>query len=82
MTAMLNWYRAGRRAPARERAGSIDCRALVVWGAKDAFLTPELGAATAACFPRGRLVTLEASHWLHLEQPAAVNELLHKKLAG
>ncbi len=82
MTAMLNWYRAGLRAPARERAGTIDCRALVVWGAKDAYLTEELGAATAACFTRARLVTLEASHWLHLEQPAAVNELLLSFLAG
>jgi len=82
MTAMLNWYRAGLRIPVRERAGRIDCPALVVWGAQDAFLTEELGAATAAYFPRGRLVTLAASHWLHLERPAEVNELLLEFLRG
>jgi pimeloyl-ACP methyl ester carboxylesterase len=82
MTAMLNWYRAGLRVHVSQRAGHIDCPALVIWGAKDAFLTAPLGAATTEYFPHGRLVTLEASHWLHLEQPTAVNELLVSFLAG
>ncbi len=78
ITAMINWYRAyvrhSRGEPPRV---SIKPPTLLIWGAKDRFLGRELAQASIDTCEDGRLVFLEeATHWVHLDRPDAVNEQL------
>jgi pimeloyl-ACP methyl ester carboxylesterase len=78
LTAMINWYRAALRArPATLPNPRVRVPALIVWGAKDAFLVrPAATSALAAC-DQGRLEFLEeATHWVQHEEPDRVNRLL------
>lgn len=82
LTAMLNWYRAlrysGRLAWPRI-AGPVQ----VIWGKKDAFLKARLAELSMHECAHGQLHFFpEATHWVHLEEPAAVNELLLKFMAA
>jgi len=85
LASMLNWYRAAARAggDAAALTRSVAVPALLVWGAEDAALVPELAAASIAYCPQGRLARLpEAGHWVQAEAPAAVNRLLLDWLAA
>jgi pimeloyl-ACP methyl ester carboxylesterase len=84
LTAMLDWYRAALRHPARARRGPrIVTPTLILWGIHDVALEPSLAAASAARCADVRLVRFEdATHWLHLEEPARVNDLLLGFLEG
>jgi pimeloyl-ACP methyl ester carboxylesterase len=76
MTAMLDWYRALRRKPRLARA-RIAAPTLILWGLRDRFLEPGLAEESLSLCEQGRLVRFEnASHWLHLEEPEAVNAAL------
>jgi pimeloyl-ACP methyl ester carboxylesterase len=78
LTSMINWYRALlRRSPKSVAAGRIDVPTLLVWGAKDTALTPELAQPSIQRCTRGELVMLEdVGHWLLHEAPERVNPLL------
>jgi pimeloyl-ACP methyl ester carboxylesterase len=79
LTGMLNWYRAAFR---RHRLGkqamkNISIPVRILWGKQDAFLEPELAQLSLQLCEQGELLYFgDATHWLHQEEPAAVNKLL------
>ncbi|HEX2136049.1 MAG TPA: alpha/beta hydrolase [Microvirga sp.] len=76
LTAALNWYRALPRRPALPQP-RVSAPTLVLWGVRDRFLEVGLAEASLALCDAGRLVRLDrASHWLHLEEAARVNDEL------
>jgi pimeloyl-ACP methyl ester carboxylesterase len=82
LTAMLNWYRALRyqRNPSEtdhHRLHYITTPVLLIWGKKDAFLLPEMAAASLRKCVRGHLLLFEeATHWVHLEKSDEVNRAM------
>jgi epoxide hydrolase 4 len=79
ITAMLNWYRAARRLPAKVKQAPPRnaIPTLVIWGAKDFALGRELAQRSIDLCNDGRVVFLEnASHWVQHEEPDRVNTLL------
>ncbi|TYZ06262.1 alpha/beta hydrolase [Hymenobacter lutimineralis] len=75
LTSMINWYRAGLCQPSR--TGRVSIPLLLLWGKQDAFLEPRLAAFSLQQCAQGQLVYFEqATHWLHQEEPAAVNRHL------
>lgn len=80
LTAMLHWYRAA--LPAMNRtptpaAGSLAVPTLMLWGEQDIALGRELAEASLGLCANGEVTWFpEASHWLQLDEPAAVNEQL------
>ncbi len=83
-TAMLNWYRGlryGNQPNARMAKGLIEVPALVIWGAKDAFLRAEMAAKSVKKCRNGRLLLLpEATHWIQHEKPDIVNQAIEQFL--
>lgn len=84
MTAMLNWYRAVRRArPQSAGDERVRVPTLMIWGKKDRVLTPEMAQPSIDLCDDGRLVFIdEASHWVQHEAAEQVNQLLIDWLAG
>jgi pimeloyl-ACP methyl ester carboxylesterase len=78
LTSMINWYRAALRArPSRTDSPRIRPPALIVWGARDAFLRRVYANEALARCDQGRLQFIEeATHWVHHEEPERVNRLL------
>lgn len=75
LTAMINWYRALRYRP--PPAADLRVPTRLIWGERDRFLLKEMAAETALRFPLVDLVSLpDASHWLHLEEPERIGELM------
>ena len=82
LTAMLNWYRALTRSPQRLAASRIRVPMCVLWGDKDAALDAGLAEAGAALCDSVEVHHFAgATHWLHEEEPDAVNEILREVLA-
>jgi pimeloyl-ACP methyl ester carboxylesterase len=53
----------------------------LIWGANDPYLGREMAAPSLDFCRDGQLVILEnATHWLHLEQPSLINELVYQFL--
>lgn len=84
MTAMLNWYRAVRRARPQSMGDErVRVPTLMIWGKKDRVLTPEMAQPSIDLCDDGRLVFIdEASHWVQHEAAAQVNQLLIDWLTG
>ena len=83
LTAMLNWYRALVRARPRSRASRVTVPTLLLWGAQDVALGRELAPASMEFCDDARLIYFEqASHWVHRDEPRAVNDLLLRFLEG
>ena len=77
LTGMLNYYRALRERPAPAEPARIAPPTLVLWGEKDVFLEHHVAAAALALCDDGRLSIIPgATHWLHLEEAAWVNDAL------
>jgi pimeloyl-ACP methyl ester carboxylesterase len=77
MTAMLNYYRALIRRSRPEAAGRIAPETLLIWAEKDVALELHMAEASLEQCDRGRLQIIKnASHWLHLEEPAVIAEEL------
>lgn len=78
-TAALNYYRAMTRRMVfhgmKEPALSVPVRTLLLWGTKDVALDNANANRQALLrwVPHLDIETLEASHWVHIDQPAAVN---------
>jgi epoxide hydrolase 4 len=82
LTAMLDWYRALRHKPSLTKP-RVEAPALVLWGMRDRFLELGLAEESLALCNHGRLVRVEqASHWVHLEEPEAVNAAVIAFLTG
>jgi pimeloyl-ACP methyl ester carboxylesterase len=81
ITAMINWYRALRFA-GRVQWPRITGPVQVIWGKKDAFLKARLAELSMSQCDHGQLHFFpNATHWVHLEEHQAVNELLVKFMA-
>jgi pimeloyl-ACP methyl ester carboxylesterase len=80
LTAAINYYRAVfRRGPvyASNILRRIDQPVLVIWGEKDRYLGAELAEPSPKWVPHVRVERLpDASHWVQVDQPERVNELL------
>ncbi|UPL49712.1 alpha/beta fold hydrolase [Hymenobacter sublimis] len=78
VTGMINWYRAAfRNARQTGRPGRITIPVRLLWGKQDAFLEPGLAQLSLEMCEQGELTYFDrATHWLHQEEPAAVNKLL------
>jgi epoxide hydrolase 4 len=77
-TAMLNWYRAAGRRYSRVHAPvRVTMPSLILWGDQDHFLDASGAELSLALCENGRLVRFpDATHWLHLEEPARVTDAL------
>jgi pimeloyl-ACP methyl ester carboxylesterase len=83
VTAMIHWYRALFRYPASFRVGRIEVPTRILWGKKDAFLLPGLAKASLRKCDRAEVLWFDrATHWLHLEEPDAVNSALIEFFSG
>jgi epoxide hydrolase 4 len=77
MTSMINWYRAALRKPPRlPQSLRVTVPTLLVWGTGDRFLGREMAQPSIDLCDDGRLVFLDASHWVQHEEPAEVHRLL------
>lgn len=82
LTAMLNWYRALGRSPHALAASGIRVPMCVLWGDEDAALDAQLADAGAALCESVEVHHFpHATHWLHEEEPEAVNAILREVLA-
>jgi pimeloyl-ACP methyl ester carboxylesterase len=83
LAGMINWYRALFRNPASSRIGRINPPVLILWGKQDAFLLPQLAEKSLPHCRDAKLVWFDdATHWLHHEQPDAVNKALLRFFRG
>lgn len=76
LTAAVTYYRALFRGAGRAMRmwRRVDVPALVVWGDRDPYLGRELADPPSAWVRKARVVHLpDAGHWVHLEEPDAVN---------
>ncbi|MCE7067012.1 alpha/beta fold hydrolase [Dyadobacter sp. CY326] len=77
LSAMINWYRAFFQILI-DNDVDIEVPVLLLWGAKDKFLTTKMAQQSIKRCKNGQLIILEnASHWLHHEEPALVNAYIH-----
>ncbi|XP_067666828.1 epoxide hydrolase 4-like [Haliotis asinina] len=80
-TATLNYYRGMLRFPSTKKMPRISCPVLTIWGCKDAAI--DIGvAATGDAFADNYTVKYieEASHWVMIDTPSKVNELMKEFL--
>ena len=87
LTAALNWYRANVRPEPPDESGaypSVTCPVLGVWSDGDHYLTEgHMTGSTAKVDGPWRYERItDASHWLMLDAPRELNELLVEFLTG
>jgi pimeloyl-ACP methyl ester carboxylesterase len=80
-TAMINYYRASVRTPAKQTEAAlrpIKAPTMVVWGQRDRYLGPELAEPDRDDVPNlDRVEYLpDASHWVHHDDSERVAQLL------
>ena len=78
MTSMINWYRANiRRPPDLSGDLRVHVPTLMLWGARDIFLSRKMAEPSIEMCDDGRLIVFaEASHWVQHEEAEAVNQAL------
>ncbi len=78
ITGMLNWYRANLRYPPDfPERGRIEVPTLIIWGAQDTVLSPEMAQESADMCANPSLVMFEdATHWVQHEKAEEVNARL------
>ena len=76
LTSMINWYR-GLRYAGRLHWPRIKGPLQVIWGKQDVFLKARMAELSMSQCDNGQLHFFpDNTHWVHLENPQAVNELL------
>lgn len=77
LTSMVNWYRGLTRPRSAVELRKIEAPVLVLWGKDDPFLGVELATPPANLVPNAKTIIIpEATHWVHTDAPALVNEEL------
>jgi pimeloyl-ACP methyl ester carboxylesterase len=77
ITAMIHWYRAAlRQPPPRPASPRVKVPVLLLWGTGDRFLGKEMAQPSIDLCDDGRLVFLDATHWVQHEEPAEVHRRL------
>jgi pimeloyl-ACP methyl ester carboxylesterase len=77
VNAMINWYRAYRKNKLNTNL-QIEVPTLIIWGKKDKFLNASMAVKSLDKCKQGKLIMLDnATHWLHHEQPDAINRMIH-----
>jgi pimeloyl-ACP methyl ester carboxylesterase len=80
LSGMIDYYRAAlRRSPRKALAGMrpIEASTLVIWGERDSYLGSEMAEPESRWVPHVRVERLpESAHWVQLDAPERVNELL------
>ncbi len=78
LTAAINWYRAAFRRPTRpDEDAPCNVPTLLIWGERDAFLSPRLTEGLEQWAPNLRVERIaNASHWVQNDAPERVNELI------
>lgn len=78
VTAMINWYRAFFRAkPPLPHDLQVHVPTRILWGRRDIFLLQEMALESVKYCDSAELTYFpEATHWLHHEEPEAVNAAL------
>lgn len=78
LTGMLNWYRALiRHRPTTPADIRLHIPVRILWGQRDAFLSYEMAAASAALCDQAEVTLFEkATHWVQHEEPEAVTQAL------
>ncbi|HVE81362.1 MAG TPA: alpha/beta hydrolase [Myxococcales bacterium] len=79
LTSAINYYRAAVRRSVRERLQHVPVSApvQVIWGQRDHYLKADLAEPLPGLAPDLRVDRIpEASHFVHMDQPERVNELL------
>ncbi|WP_410766820.1 alpha/beta fold hydrolase [Haloferax sp. DFSO60] len=79
--AMVNWYRAVVRDRPKPRRQTVSVPTLILWGAKDRFLSRQMARESLGYCEDGHLrVFDDATHWVHHEEPVAVAHSLVEHL--
>jgi len=82
-TGMLNWYRAAVRHRGRLPDPRVHVPILILWGARDVALLPDLARNSLRMCDEGHLVMFdEATHWLLHDEPEEACALLLDWVAG
>jgi len=77
ISAMIHWYRAALRLPPpRPASPRVEVPTLLLWGTGDRFLGREMAQPSIDLCDDGRLVFLDATHWVHHEEPGEVQRRL------
>jgi epoxide hydrolase 4 len=77
ISAMIHWYRAALRLPPpRPASPRVEVPTLLLWGTGDRFLGREMAQPSIDLCDDGRLVFLDATHWLQHEEPGEVQRRL------
>ncbi|PPA70145.1 alpha/beta fold hydrolase [Jeotgalibacillus proteolyticus] len=80
ITSMLNWYRALRFEA--DSPSTIDVPVKIIWGYRDSFLSKELAEESAKQCTNADIVLVDATHWVHVEQPEIVNKFMLQFLSA
>lgn len=78
MTGMINWYRAYvQKPPVTPENVRLSMPTLMIWGAKDQFLSASMAQPSIDLCDDGKLVMIEdATHWVQHDAAAQVSGLL------
>jgi len=77
MTAMLNWYRAGRYIFGLLKETQVKAPTLLIWGMQDKALSHRMARPSMDYCDEGKLVFFEdATHWVQHDEAEAVNQIL------
>jgi len=77
ITAMLNWYRAGRYLPKLLKEKRVKVPTMLIWGMKDKALSHRMARPSMDYCDDGKLVFFEnATHWVQHDEAERVNQFL------
>lgn len=82
LTRMISWYRAMPFSWPGWTLPRITVPTLMLWGENDRFLDRKVSEESIALCDRGTIVYLDATHWIHHEQVAAVRTHLKEFLTS
>ncbi|KIL43758.1 alpha/beta fold hydrolase [Jeotgalibacillus campisalis] len=82
LTAMINWYRALKAKQKQEDSPVITVPVQIIWGIQDTFLSLAIAEENEKQCSNVSTVLVDATHWVHIEQPKLVNNHMTTFLKG